>query len=90
MVANQRGVEVLAVLDEFNNLQAQDTSAMASANQQLAKDQGKSVALLGAGLAHMERTPLPHKGFTFFQFKRYQNFECLLRTRPRLSSRNLK
>ena len=67
LVAEQGGAGVLAVVDEFHNLRAQDASVIASAIQQLAKDQDKPVALLGAGLAHVEHTLLPHKGFTFFQ-----------------------
>ncbi len=67
LVTEQGGAGVLAAVDEFHNLRAQDASVIASAIQQLAKDQDKPVALLGAGLAHVEHTLLPHKGFTFFQ-----------------------
>lgn len=80
LVVDQGGAGVLVIVDEFHNVHARDASVIASAFQQLAKDQGKPVAFLGAGLPHVEHTLLPNKGFTFFQRcmrHRLKNLEIL-------------
>lgn len=63
----KRRAGVLLAVDEFHNIRAADASVIASAIQMLTKAESKPVALLGAGLPHLEHTLLPNKGFTFFQ-----------------------
>ena len=80
LVLTQGGAGVLIIVDEFHNVRVQEASVIASALQQLAKDQGKPIGFLGAGLTHVEHTLLPNKGFTFFQRckrHRLQNLEIL-------------
>ena len=64
--AKKGKVGVLLLLDEFHNVRAADASIIASAVQN-AKIEGRRLGFIGAGLAHVERTLLPNRGFTFFQ-----------------------
>lgn len=64
--AKKGKVGVLLLLDEFHNVRAADASIIASAVQN-AKIDGRRLGFIGAGLAHVERTLLPNRGFTFFQ-----------------------
>lgn len=64
--AKKGKVGVLLLLDEFHNVRAADASIIASAVQN-AKIDGRRLGFIAAGLAHVERTLLPNRGFTFFQ-----------------------
>jgi len=80
LVVEQGGSGVLVIVDEFHNATEAGTSALASAIQRLAKKQGKLVALLSAGLPHIEHTLLASQGFTFFQRCKRHRIENLLIT----------
>ena len=67
LVVAEGGPGVLLSIDEFHNLRVSDASFIASAVQRLAKRQNKPVAIVCAGLPHVEHTLLSSRGFTFFQ-----------------------
>lgn len=67
LTTREGGAGVLIQIDEFHNITEQEASVVASAVQRLAKKQDKPVAIICAGLPHMEHTLLASRGFTFFQ-----------------------